>query len=83
MNEYKNIIDNINNNNLDDAEKICRQTNNFENNHLIQNFLGIINAKKNKFDSAEKNFIKSFYIFGAGKVGRTLDLLVGNETLYH
>ncbi len=46
MNEYKNIIDNINNNNLDDAEKICRQTNNFENNHLIQNFLGIINAKK-------------------------------------
>lgn len=60
MNEYKNIIDNINNNNLDDAEKICRQTNNFENNHLIQNFLGIINAKKNKFDSAEKNFIKSF-----------------------
>ena len=60
MNEYKNIIENINSNNLVDAEKICKQTNNFENNYLIQNFLGIINIKKNKFGLAEKNFIKSF-----------------------
>ena len=60
MNEYKNIIESINSNNLVDAEKICKQTNNFENNYLIQNFLGIINIKKNKFGLAEKNFIKSF-----------------------
>ena len=31
-----------------------------------------------------KNFNHDIYsIYGAGKGGRTLDLLVGNETLYH
>ncbi len=59
MDKYKIILKNINNKNFKEAEKICNKIKDLEKDHIAVNLLGLIQIKQNKYDLAEKNFLKS------------------------
>ena len=59
MDKYKTILENINNKDFENAEKICNSIKDLEKDHIALNLLGISQVKRGKYDLAEKNFIKS------------------------
>ena len=59
MDKYKNILENINNKAYEKAEKICNEIKDLENDFIALNLLGLTQVNQNKYDLAEKSFIKS------------------------
>ena len=59
MTDLKKIIDNIENKNFDEALKLCALYENKKNKHIILNFKGVINLRKNNLEKAEINFLNS------------------------
>lgn len=62
MDKYKVILENIKNRDFEKAEKICSEIQNLENDHIALNLLGLTQIKQNKYNLAEKNFIRSSMI---------------------
>lgn len=59
MSELKQIVDNIKNNNFDDALRLCQLYQSKKNKHILSNFKGVIYLLQGKNIEAEKNFLKS------------------------
>ena len=62
MEKYKIILKNIDNKNFEEAEKICNKIKDLEKDHIALNLLGLSQIKQNKYNLAEKNFLKSSMI---------------------
>ena len=62
MDKYKIILKNIDNKNFEEAEKICNKIKDLEKDHIALNLLGLSQIKQNKYNLAEKNFLKSSMI---------------------
>ena len=62
MDKYKIILKNIDNKDFEKAEKICNEIKDIENDYIALNLLGLTQIKQNKYNLAEKNFIKSLKI---------------------
>ena len=62
MDKYKIILKNIDNKNFEEAEKICNKIKDLEKDYIALNLLGLSQIKQNKYNLAEKNFIKSSMI---------------------
>ena len=62
MDKYKIILKNIDNKDFEKAEKICNEIKDIENDFIGLNLLGLTQIKQNKYNLAEKNFIKSLMI---------------------
>ena len=62
MDELKLIIENINNQNLDNALEQCQRFENNKNRHIIYNIKGVIFSKKKQIDLSETFFLKSHYV---------------------
>ena len=59
MTDLKKIIENIENKNFDEALKLCALYENKKNKHIILNFKGVINHRKNDLEKAEIDFLNS------------------------
>ena len=59
MIEFENIVQNIKNNNLDEALELCKKFENTLNSHIISNFRGVIYTQKENFKLAEESFLRS------------------------
>ena len=59
MIEFKNIVQNIKDNNLDEALELCKKFENIQNSHIISNFKGVIYTQKENFKLAEESFLRS------------------------
>ena len=55
----KKIIDYINENNLDKANELCDQNTDKKIEHVIKNIKGVISLKRQKFEIAKSEFLKS------------------------
>ena len=55
----KKIIDYINENNLDKANELCEQNTDKKIEHVIKNIKGVISLKRQKFEIAKSEFLKS------------------------
>ena len=62
MAKLKDILDNINNKNFDQALKLCDLCEDNNNKHIIYNLKGVINLMQNNLESAETNFLNSIKI---------------------
>ena len=62
MDKYKIILKNIDNRDFEKAEKICNEIIDIENDYIALNLLGVTQIKQNKYNLAEKNFLKSSMI---------------------
>ena len=59
MAEFKDIVEQIKQRNLDKALGLCESSQNNKNMHIILNFMGVIHLLKNNLDLAETNFLSS------------------------
>ena len=64
MAEFKDIVEQIKQRNLDKALGLCESSQNNKNMHIILNFMGVIHLLKNNLDLAETNFLSSTKIDG-------------------
>ena len=55
----KKIIDYLNENNLDKAYELCDQNTDKKIEHVIKNIKGVISLKRQKFEIAKSEFLKS------------------------
>ena len=55
----KKIIDYLNENNLDKANELCDQNTDKKIEHVIKNIKGVISLKRQKFEIAKSEFLKS------------------------
>ena len=62
MAELKDIVEQIQQKNLDEALRLCESSQNNKNKHIILNFIGVIHLLKNNLDLAETNFLSSLKI---------------------
>ena len=62
MDKYKIILKNIDNKDFEKAEKICNEIQDLEKDFIALNLLGLTQIKQNKYNLAEKSFIKSSMI---------------------
>jgi len=59
VDKYKTILENINDKDFENAEKICNRIKDLKNDHIALNLLGLTQVNQGKYNLAEKNFIKS------------------------